>query len=312
MVPDKISTANIVCGRLEFLFCENSNKYILAERRPHRYNGIHEEGIGTGFLFSSLYSGSSGNASFAAVGQSRILIDAGVSAVRIQQALHAVGSDIRQIDGVLITHEHIDHIKSAGTLARRHDLCIYANAATWKAIDASGKIGNIPCRNRAVFDTGHDFFIGSMGVTSFPVAHDTADPVGFMLWGQGKQVAVATDMGHMTATVLGWLREADAVLLESNHDVDMLKSGRYPPYIKQRILGRRGHLSNEAAAAALIDLLHHGVDRVALAHLSRDNNTPEVAYHTITEALGTVDAQIGRDIDITMTWPDRPGASWAL
>lgn len=267
---------------------------------------------GTGLFFCSLFSGSSGNASFAAAGGSRVLIDAGLPASRIQEALRSVGSDLNEIDGVLITHEHIDHIKAVGTLSRQFNLPIYANAATWQAMEASGKIGAIPRCNRAVFDTGHDFFIGNIGVSSFPVAHDTAEPVGFVLWGGGRQVAVATDLGHITNMVLDRIREANAVLLESNHDVDMLQNGRYPAFLKRRILGRRGHLSNTAAAAVLIDLMEHGVERVALAHLSQDNNTPEVAFHTMAQALLSVGAQIGQDIEITMTWPDRVGASWAL
>jgi phosphoribosyl 1,2-cyclic phosphodiesterase len=266
----------------------------------------------SGTYFSSLYSGSGGNVSFAATRASRVLIDAGMPAVRIEQALADIGSSLAEIDGVLITHEHIDHIRSAGALARRYNLTVYANEATWRAMEASGKVGDIPRRNRVVFDTGRDFYVGDICVSSFPVAHDTAEPVGFVLWGEGRGVAVATDLGHMTRETLARLREADAVMLEANHDIDMLTNGRYPESLKRRILGKRGHLSNAAAGEALRELMEHGLRRVALAHLSQDNNTPETAYRTVASALEAAGARIGRDIQIAMTRPDRPGMSWPL
>lgn len=268
--------------------------------------------IGTGLRIVSLFSGSSGNATLVASSRTGVLVDAGVAASRIAASLDALGIDIGKLRGALITHEHIDHIRAVGVLARRYDLPLYANASTWAAIDGLGCAGKIPQRNRIVIETGRDFFIGDLCISSFPISHDSAEPVGYVLWGEGKQAAIATDMGHMTDAVLSRLRDSDAVLLESNHDVDMLKNGRYPAALKRRILGRRGHLSNAAAASSLPGLLACGVRRVALCHISRDNNTPEAAWQAASDALEAAGARIGRDIDVSLTWHDRIGADWTL
>jgi phosphoribosyl 1,2-cyclic phosphodiesterase len=259
-----------------------------------------------------LFSGSTGNCSLVATQSTRLLVDAGVGAVQIRRTLEDADISLSAIDGILLTHEHIDHIRAVGVLTRRWQIPVYANMGTWRAILAQNRLGDIPADCRVVFDTGQDFYIGDIGIRSFPICHDTAEPVGFSLCSDGRQVCVATDLGTITEPVMAAMRGADAVLLEANHDVDMLKNGPYPAVLKRRILGDHGHLSNICAGNAVLQLLKSGVRRVALGHLSQQNNTPEVAWHTVADLLAAEGVALGRDITVEMTWPDRPGATWVL
>ena len=229
-------------------------------------------------IFCPLYSGSSGNCLFVQYGATRLLIDAGKSGKMIDEALDMIGVDGNTIDAILITHEHIDHISGAGVLCRKHKIPVYATEMTWNAMDA--KVGKIPPELRRTFDTFSDFYIGDVGVVPFSIPHDAADPVGYRLWGGGLSIATATDLGHFPRSVRDAVAGSSLVLLESNHDPDMLRhNDHYNERLKQRILGNRGHLSNAACADALLQIVESGTKNVILGHLSGENNTPSLAYH---------------------------------
>lgn len=266
-----------------------------------------------GMVFCPLFSGSTGNACFVATENTRVLVDAGITASTLVKALDQVGCDPHHLDGILVTHEHIDHIKGIGVLARRYGIRIYANELTWIAMDVSGKLGTIPDRCRVVYESGRDFALGDMRITPLPISHDAADPAGYLLDQGMHRVGIATDTGVLPKAVLDALSSCEIVLLESNHDEELLeRNPRYPVQLKRRILGKKGHLSNASAGEAAVELTRMGVPRIALGHLSQHNNTPELAFDTVAEALLAADIRPGRDLEMALTWPDRIGRVWVL
>lgn len=263
-------------------------------------------------VFCPLFSGSTGNCCFAAAHDVCILVDAGGSAARIEAALRQVGASLRQIDGVLITHEHIDHIQGVGVLARK-GLKIYANEATWQAMLLSGKLGEIPRGSRVVFGTSHSFGLGRLGITPLPISHDAADPVGFVIQGGRRRIALITDTGHLPPAVEEETLGADILMLESNHDIALLEANaHYPLQLKRRILGNKGHLSNDAAAQILPRYAAAGTTHIVLAHLSQENNTPELAFDTAAASLARHGVELGRQLQLGMSWPHRVGEIWGV
>jgi phosphoribosyl 1,2-cyclic phosphodiesterase len=248
------------------------------------------------FFFSPLFSSSSGNSLYVSAGGTCVLIDAGGTGAQMEAALAAISVQAKSLDGILITHEHSDHIKSAGILSRKHDIPIFANAATWRAMDK--KIGTVVEKNRKVFN--QSFYIKDMLVEPFSIPHDAADPVCYALSSGGIKLATLTDLGHATKRLLGKLAGANVVLLEANHDEDMLRFGSYPQYLKQRILGTRGHLSNLMAAKAAYELVTMGVKGIMLAHLSEQNNTPEAAFETVCVHLREQGIEVGRHVAVSV------------
>lgn len=262
-------------------------------------------------LICPLYSSSSGNSTFIATKSSRILVDAGVSAKRICSSLESIGSNINEIDGIVITHEHIDHIRGIGVLARRYKTPIYANTKTWQSIINDDRVGEIP--HECIVSFGeNDFFINNIGIEPIKISHDAVDPVGFNLWSDNKRISTITDLGKMSADVLDRIMGAQIVLLESNHDIHMLKNGEYPVSVKRRILSNKGHISNDVAADTMVKLILGGTKKIALAHLSEHSNTPEAAFFTIQARLAMEEMQPGRDIELAFAWPKKPGEMWAL
>lgn len=253
--------------------------------------------------FVSLFSGSSGNSSFVSFGDTKLLIDAGCSAKQLTQGLEQIGVSPAELSGILVTHEHIDHIKGIGVLAKRHGLDVYASSGTWEAM--APKVEGLLPRQRIEFYPQEDFYIGGVNVLPFSISHDAAQPVGFCLECGGKKVSFATDLGHTTSEIIDRAAHSDVLLLEANHDVDMLKNGQYPYALKRRILGNKGHLSNDACADTLKRLLPLGVRNVFLGHLSRDNNVPELAYAAAEAAARALGAKLGEDVMIRMTYPGR-------
>ncbi|MHC1785548.1 MAG: MBL fold metallo-hydrolase [Christensenellales bacterium] len=261
--------------------------------------------------FCSLNSGSNGNATYVAAGNTRILIDAGLSGRSIVGALETIGVLPETLSGILVTHEHIDHIKGVGALSRKYHLPVYANAATWEKM--ARIVGEVAAPLRRVFETDLDFYVGDLAVMPFSIPHDTVEPVAFRVYAGARSVAVATDMGHVTKRTLKHLAGTDLVLLESNHDIDMLThNDRYPEQLKRRILGNRGHLSNLACADTLMRLYETGVSKALLGHLSQDNNTPELAMRTVSETLSHEGLRPGRDVLLEMTWRDHPSGFYTL
>ena len=261
--------------------------------------------------FCPLFSGSSGNALFCQYGGTRILIDAGKPGRQIGDALRSIGAEPETLAGILITHEHSDHIYGVGVLSRKYGLPVYATPGTWAAMEK--KIGKIDPALRREFQAGQEFWLGEMGVASFPIPHDAADPVGFRLYGGNLSVSTATDLGHFSRFVFGRIAGSDLILLESNHDPDMLRANpHYSAQLKCRILGNLGHLSNETCAKALAALVAAGTGTVVLGHLSGENNTPDLARRVSEEALIREGIRPGTDMQLHVALRDRTGPVYVI
>ena len=261
--------------------------------------------------FCPLYSGSSGNALYVEYGETRLLIDAGKSGRTITDALQFIGVDPFSLTGILITHEHSDHIAGAGILARKLKVPLYATTGTWLAME--GKLGMIPPDCKRFIEAGTDFYIGELGVVPFRIPHDAADPVGFRLWGGRCSVSTATDLGHFPQRVLDSIRDSSLVLLESNHDPDMLLANdHYSQALKRRILGQKGHLSNQTCAEAAVQLVNAGVHNLILGHLSGENNTPRLALETTETRCEIEGMRLGEDVCIDIAYRDRIGSVYTL
>jgi len=228
-----------------------------------------------------LASGSRGNAIYIDDGASRILIDAGLSGVEIERRMQSQGLAPEQLDGIVVSHEHTDHIQAVGVLARRFKLPVYISEATRAA--AEGQLGRLGTTHR--FDCGTAFRIGSIELHPFSISHDASDPAGFTVTANGTRIGIATDLGIATALVKTHLKGCSALVIEANHDRTMLEQGPYPWPLKQRIQSRAGHLSNDDTARLVKEILHDRLTHVILAHLSEQNNTPETARATVGLAL---------------------------
>ena len=250
-----------------------------------------------------LFSGSSGNSIYISAGGVRLLVDAGMSAARVEAHLREIGVDIRDIDAILVTHEHVDHIRGLGVLCRKYGLPVYANEGTWDGILL--RDSSIPLRCVRTFDTGEDFYIGGVNVHPFPIPHDANAPVGYSFDCQGLRCAVATDLGHICEGWLSAVTGCQALVLEANHDVEMVNRGPYPAHLKRRILGKKGHLNNEDCAKALLSLVKSGTRAVFLSHLSLDNNLPELAYNTVCGALREAGYDVGTDVRVSVSRRDK-------
>ena len=233
--------------------------------------------------FCSLYSGSSGNSLFVQTQNTKILIDAGESAKKIVNALASINVDAKDINAILVTHEHKDHIKGLGTLSQKYNIPVYANAETWDAMpDQSIKITN---ENKNKFIINEDFAINDLIISSFKIPHDAANPCGYNITYKDNKISIATDLGHINEEIFHKLEKSSFVLLEANYEPEMLDVSPYPYLLKQRIKGPNGHLSNKTAGKTISNLIHSGLTNVMLGHLSKENNFPELAYKTVVEEL---------------------------
>lgn len=228
-----------------------------------------------------LGSGSGGNAILVELGDTRLLVDAGLSARTLATRLRGAGVDPRSIAGILLSHEHGDHARGVELFSRRFGLAVHCASETLEALDLSF----VHLAAWSPFRPGEPFEVRGIVVDPFPVPHDAARPVGFVLARNDTRVGVATDLGHATTLVVERLRGCDVLVVESNYDPDMLRDGPYPWALKQRVAGRTGHLSNHAAAALLSDVVDDRCRAVVLAHLSEHNNTPELARRTAAAAI---------------------------
>lgn len=232
--------------------------------------------------FCVLGSGSKGNATYIKVGDTAILIDAGFSGIEIKRRLAAVGEDFSSLDAILVTHEHNDHIRGVPVLSRQGGIPVFANNATYSAAgDRLDKLAS--CRS---FDTGVSFVFQDVTIHPFSISHDTADPVGFIISDGLLSLGYCTDTGAVSRLMAHRLAECHGLILETNHDPEMLKKSAYPPYLKQRIRGKQGHLANRDAALFLKHLLHDGLEHVVLAHISESNNSPDVAFSEVMSVIG--------------------------
>lgn len=231
--------------------------------------------------FGTIASGSSGNCLYAGDEHTHILIDAGVSCKRICEGLKEFEIGGGDIQGILVTHEHTDHVSGLGVLSRKFGTPIYATEKTLRQISEMDYLGKI---NRDLFqpiEAGKAFDVGSFSVESFSISHDAADPVSYVLRKEEKKIGMVTDLGYYDERILDVLKYSDLLYVEANHDVHMLQAGPYPYYLKRRILGDKGHLCNEAAAGLVTDLAGDNLGRVILGHLSKENNYPELALATV-------------------------------
>ncbi|MGI6685553.1 MAG: MBL fold metallo-hydrolase [Bacillota bacterium] len=229
---------------------------------------------------ATLFSGSSGNSIYVGTEKTKILVDAGFSGKRIVEALNEINIDIKEIQALMVTHEHIDHIKGLGVLSRRYDIPIYASPKTWGNLSCIGKVAEY---NKREYDYGME--IGDLKVDFFKTCHDAVQPVGMVFYHGDYKIGIATDTGCITSGIKKSLLGANAVIFEANHDEEMLIKGPYPYHLKKRIAGDHGHLSNRAAGEALTEIITSDTQHVVLAHLSETNNTPHVAYQAVAEVL---------------------------
>ena len=229
----------------------------------------------------SIASGSSGNCTYVGSDATHLLVDVGISGKRTESGLNSLGLTGRDVDGILITHEHADHIAGLGVIARKYGIPIYATGGTIHAIQKMKQVGEIDSDLFCEIREDEKFIIKDLTVNPMRISHDAAQPVGFRISYGKKKVGICTDLGVYTDYTVECLKGMDALLLEANHDVNMLQVGPYPYYLKQRILGDRGHLSNENSGKLLCRLLHDGLQEVVLGHLSKENNLPELAYEAV-------------------------------
>ncbi len=242
----------------------------------------------------SIISGSSGNCSLLTNGKTNILIDCGTSGKRIIEALSKLSVNEKTLSAILITHEHIDHTKGAGILMRRLKVPVYATSGTIR----STELGCVD--DSLIHEITHDvtYDINGIGITPFSIPHDAADPCGFILNDGVSRIATATDIGIMTDAILSRLYGCESVLLESNHDIDMLRYGDYPYALKQRILSDIGHLSNKAAAETALKLAENGTKHLMLGHLSDKNNMPTIAQMETYSYLTDNGVNVGSDVTL--------------
>ena len=235
------------------------------------------------FNFCSLYSGSSGNSLFVETQNTKLLIDAGVSSKKIETALNDINIDPSTLDGILVTHEHIDHVQGLGTLSKKFNLPVFVNQET---LDAMPKQKDkISENNIKTFKISDKFDIGDLEIKPFSIPHDAANPCGFNIWKDNKKISIATDIGHMTNPILKSLEESLFIMLEANYDPEVLRCSPYPFTLKSRIAGPTGHLPNEMAGKTISHLLKSGLKNAMLGHLSKQSNFPELAYKTVVDEL---------------------------
>ena len=249
--------------------------------------------------FLSLTSGSSGNATFVSDGETKLLIDCGMSGSRLKSALSNIDVDISELDAVLITHEHSDHIKGLGVIARKYQIPVFATFKTFSGMKNIGEFDD-SLKNSIT----NELEIGKIGIRAFSIPHDASDPVGYNFFIDNTKLSLATDIGKMNDDVFKSIEGSKYVILESNHDVDILRLGSYPYSLKKRILSPFGHLSNEDAAQTALKLAESGTEHFMLAHLSRENNLPEIAQVTTENIFKANNIKLNRDVTLTVASRD--------
>ena len=259
--------------------------------------------------FTTLASGSMGNAALVSCGGTHILLDAGISAKRITAGLHTLGVAPHQLSAVLLTHEHSDHVSGLRVFAKKMEAPVFATGPTcraWRRKNPCEMVNNL----FQELKPGAGIQVGAVWVESFPTPHDAAGSVGYSIAGEGSRMVLATDLGHITQDVRRAVEGCDLLVCEANHDEDWVRTGPYPYYLKQRILGDYGHLSNETGAELAAWAVQSGTRSVILAHLSQQNNTPARAYETAALRLKAMGCDPERDVSLRVAPRDCAGPVW--
>lgn len=249
----------------------------------------------------SMASSSSGNCIYVGSSSTHILIDSGISGKRIKSGLEAIGIEPSDIDGIVITHEHSDHIKGLGVVSRKYRIPVFATEPAWKKIISSGLTGEIDRSLFNVIRPDCGFSINDLTVHPFATSHDAAQPVCYTFTNGEKKISVATDLGCYDSYITDKLEGSNVLFVEANHDIEMLKNGNYPYYLKKRILSDIGHLSNETSGKLISEVCHENLQYVILGHLSRENNHPEVAYRSVKSVLSASESKYAAEINLLVS-----------
>lgn len=260
--------------------------------------------------YSILASGSTGNVTYLETNHHRILIDAGLSGKKIEGLMKKINRSLADVEAIFVTHEHTDHSHGVGVLARRYGMAVYANEGTWQAM--ASKVGKIPAEQKFLLPPNSVKTFGDMDIESFSVSHDAAQPQFYQVHHNNKTFCILTDTGYVSDRVAGTIRDADAYLMECNHDTEMLRMGPYSWPLKQRILGDEGHLSNEEGADALMDVVGHRTKEVFLGHRSQHNNMRSLAHLTVASLMKQHDFGVGHDFQLADAEPEQPSKLMVL
>ena len=253
----------------------------------------------------SIASGSSGNCIYVGSDNTHLLVDTGISKKKIDAGLKELDIKGEELDGILITHEHSDHIQGLGVFSRKYEVPIYATPGTIEGIENYAPLGRMPEGLLHPIHTDESFILGDITIDPFRISHDAKEPSGYRMNCCGKSVAVATDLGIYDEYTVSKLKSLDAVLLEANHDIHMLEVGSYPYYLKRRVMGDKGHLSNELSGRLLCDILHDNLKHIMLGHLSKENNYAKLAYETVKlEVTRSDNIYKGEDLDMAVARRD--------
>ncbi len=248
------------------------------------------------FIFRCFASGSSGNCYYLGTLERGILIDAGISARLIQKHLRSMGLDFENIMGVLVTHDHADHIRAVGTLGERVHLPVYSTRLIHEGIDRNYGVREKLKTSRRYFEKGEEWTLGDLTINTFGINHDSTECVGYVIDYVGQRFMIATDCGEPNGQMEAYIHTANHLVIEANHDEHLLLNGPYPTYLKERILSPRGHQSNATCGDLLARNYHEGLRNIWLCHLSLENNDPEVAYNTVADKLREAGVEPGRDV----------------
>ena len=233
----------------------------------------------------NIASGSQGNCTFVGTEKTAFLVDSGISMKKTEEGLNSVNLSLKDIDGIFITHEHIDHVKSLGTIMRKYGTPVYLTEKTRDAVLSMTSLGKMDTSLLKIIDNRNTFKIKDMDISTHPISHDAADPVCYSFSDGKSKAALATDLGCYDDDMISFLSDHDSLLIEANHDIRMLEAGPYPYQLKKRILGDKGHLSNESSGLLIRELLNDHIKNIILGHLSHENNFIELAYETVKEEL---------------------------
>ena len=257
-----------------------------------------------------LASGSKGNCTFIEGDKTRILIDCGLNKTELERRLSIIGIDPSSIDSILITHEHSDHIAGLNSFAKKYGCRVFAHPATWNAMEA--KIKGIPTSN--CFNiTSRDFNVNELDIQAFSLSHDSAHCLGYSVLEGAKKVSTATDLGFITDSIISQLADSSLVILETNHDIERLNlNPRYPYYLKQRILSNQGHLNNKDSAYAVLKMLGYGIRGLVCAHLSEENNTPELVLSTLNKVVASQGGELAKEINVDVASQDHVGILYRI